>query len=114
MYLCVVNPINNQHTLTNILIHTKAKPNPNFFDGFPPTNKLQTLIPVELLTKRVMIHASICKLESLRPSRQVNSLFTQLVKLCTLPLPIDISELNPEAQAMHQSLIIFAAKLRDS
>ncbi|KAK9275834.1 hypothetical protein L1049_023106 [Liquidambar formosana] len=63
-------------------------------------------VPAELLIARVMqIHASICKLESLRPSKQVNSLFTHLVNLCTLPSSIDISALPQEVQLMRESLI---------
>ncbi|KAM7489348.1 hypothetical protein LguiB_026832 [Lonicera macranthoides] len=42
----------------------------------------ETLIPAGILTECVMqIHASIRKLESLRPSRKVNSLFTQPIRL---------------------------------
>lgn len=72
---------------------------------------IETLIAADILTERVMqIHATIRKLESLRPSRQVNSLFTQLVKLCTLPSNIDIAELTVEAQAMRQNLIILSGQ----
>ncbi|KAF5208222.1 Nicotianamine synthase [Thalictrum thalictroides] len=53
----------------------------------------------------MQIHASICKLESLRPSKQVNTLFTQLVNLCTLPSSIDITNLPSEVQLMRESLI---------
>lgn len=63
-------------------------------------------MPFELLIARIMqIHASICKLESLRPSKQVNSLFTQLVKLCILPSSIDIRNLTEDVQLMRESLI---------
>ncbi|PIA28612.1 hypothetical protein AQUCO_06800046v1 [Aquilegia coerulea] len=63
-------------------------------------------VPDELLIARVMqIHSSICKLESLRPSKQVNSLFTQLVSLCTIPSSIDITDLPSEVQLMRESLI---------
>ncbi|KAF8400335.1 hypothetical protein HHK36_013632 [Tetracentron sinense] len=66
----------------------------------------ESLVPSELLIARIMqIHASICKLESLSPSKQVNSLFTQLVKLCTLPSSIDIRFLPPDVQLMRNSLI---------
>ncbi|KAJ0030499.1 hypothetical protein Pint_14163 [Pistacia integerrima] len=42
----------------------------------------ESQIPADLLTARTIeIHASILKLESLKPSKQVNSLFTNLVKL---------------------------------
>ncbi|PIA28634.1 hypothetical protein AQUCO_06800062v1 [Aquilegia coerulea] len=56
-------------------------------------------VPDELLIARVMqIHSSICKLESLRPSKQVNGMFTQLVNLCTLPSSIDITDLPSKLQ----------------
>ncbi|EXB52184.1 Nicotianamine synthase [Morus notabilis] len=47
----------------------------------------------------MQLHASILKLESLRPSKQVNTLFTQLVNLCTLPCSIDVKDLPQELQA---------------
>ncbi|KAF5749433.1 nicotianamine synthase-like [Tripterygium wilfordii] len=60
----------------------------------------------ELLIARITkLHASISKLESLRPSKQTNSLFTHLVKLCTLPSDIDIANLPQEVQQMRKSLI---------
>lgn len=64
-------------------------------------------VPAELLIAQIMqIHVSICKLESLRPSKQVNSLFTHLVNLCTLPSSsIDINALPQDVQLMRQSLI---------
>lgn len=69
-------------------------------------SNFENQIPAELLIADVSkLHASISKLESLRPSKEVNSLFTQLVKLCTLPLAIDIAALSKEAQAMRESLI---------
>ncbi|KAJ4709344.1 Nicotianamine synthase [Melia azedarach] len=68
---------------------------------------IECQIPVELLISRVMqIHASISKLESLRPSKQVNSLFTHLVKLCTPPASIDIKELPENVKQMRESLIV--------
>ncbi|XP_031250897.1 nicotianamine synthase-like [Pistacia vera] len=67
-------------------------------------------IPAELLTARIVeIHASISKLESLKPSKQVNS-FTQLVKLCTLNSSIDVKALSPELQKMRQSLILLCGR----
>uniref|UniRef100_A0A6N2LN72 Nicotianamine synthase n=1 Tax=Salix viminalis TaxID=40686 RepID=A0A6N2LN72_SALVM len=63
-------------------------------------------ISSEVLIARVMqIHASISTLSSLRPSKQVNSLFSNLVKLCILPSSIDITALPEEVQAMRESLI---------
>ena len=69
-------------------------------------NNIETLIPPELLITQIMqLHASISKLETLRPCKQVNSLFTHLVKLCTLPSSIDIESLPQEVQDMRESLI---------
>ncbi|KAA8535575.1 hypothetical protein F0562_030578 [Nyssa sinensis] len=69
-------------------------------------SKFESQVPSELLIPHIMqIHASISELESLRPSKQVNSLFTQLVKLCTLPSSIDITDLTMEVQVMRESLI---------
>ncbi|XP_061348659.1 nicotianamine synthase-like [Gastrolobium bilobum] len=66
----------------------------------------ETQIPSEVLIAQFMqLHASISKLESLRPSKQVNSLFTHLVKLCTLPSSIDIEALPQEVKNIRESLI---------
>lgn len=73
--------------------------------------KNESHIPAELLIARVMqIHASISKLESLKPSKQVNSLFTHLVKLCTPPSSIDIKTLPQEVQEMRESLIVLCGR----
>ncbi|KAK9097893.1 hypothetical protein Syun_024938 [Stephania yunnanensis] len=53
----------------------------------------------------MQIHASVSKLESLMPSKPINTLLTQLVKLCSLPSSIEISTLPNEVQLMRQSLI---------
>ncbi|KAL6194394.1 PREDICTED: nicotianamine synthase-like [Fragaria vesca subsp. vesca] len=67
---------------------------------------MESQIPAELLISHIMqLHASISKLDSLRPSKQVNSLFTQLVKLCTLPSSVDVHDLPEEVQIMRESLI---------
>ncbi|OVA10235.1 Nicotianamine synthase [Macleaya cordata] len=58
-----------------------------------------------LIAQIIQIHASICKLDSLRPSKHVNTLFTQSVNLCTLPSSIDIAILPPEVQVMRENLI---------
>ncbi|XP_048228117.1 nicotianamine synthase-like [Ricinus communis] len=63
-------------------------------------------IPAEVLIPRIkQIHGAISKLDSLRPSKQVNSLFSHLVKLCILPSSINITSLPKEAQEMRKSLI---------
>lgn len=66
----------------------------------------ESQIPAEILIARIMqIHDSISKLDSLRPCKQVNSLFSSLVKLCTLPSSIDINALPQEVQEMRERLI---------
>ncbi|RWR90123.1 nicotianamine synthase-like protein [Cinnamomum micranthum f. kanehirae] len=66
----------------------------------------KTYMPAELLIAHIVkIQASISNLESLRPSKPVNSLFTQLVKLCTLPSSIDVQRLPADVQRMRESLI---------
>ncbi|KAJ0030496.1 hypothetical protein Pint_14164 [Pistacia integerrima] len=62
----------------------------------------------------MQIHASISKLESLKPSKQVNSLFTQLVKLCSVNSSIDVKALSPEVQKMVQSLILLCGRAEAS
>ncbi|CBI17817.3 unnamed protein product, partial [Vitis vinifera] len=74
-------------------------------------SSLKTNVSTELLIARIVqIHANICKLESLRPSKQVNSLFTHLVKLCTPPSSIDITALPEEIQLIRQSLITLCGR----
>lgn len=58
----------------------------------------------------MQIHASISKLESLKPSKQVNSFFSRLVKLCTIPSSIDITALPQEVQKMRESLIVLCGR----
>ncbi|XP_028789522.1 nicotianamine synthase-like [Neltuma alba] len=67
---------------------------------------LGTQIPEDVLIAQIMqLHADISKLESLRPSKQVNSLFTHLVNLCTLPSSINIQSLPQDVKNMRESLI---------
>ncbi|KAH7569385.1 hypothetical protein ACOSP7_012772 [Xanthoceras sorbifolium] len=63
-----------------------------------------------LIARITQIHVSITKLESLRPSKQVNSLFTSLVKLCMLPSSIDIKTLSEEVKQMRESLIVLCGR----
>ncbi|KAL2331171.1 hypothetical protein Fmac_018752 [Flemingia macrophylla] len=58
-----------------------------------------------LIAQITQLHSSISKLESLKPCKQVNSLFTHLVNLCILPSSIDIKSLPQEVQNMRESLI---------
>ena len=72
---------------------------------------LKTDVSAELLIAHIVqIHDSICKLESLRPSKQVNTLFTHLVKLCIPSSSIDITALPEETQLIRQSLITLCGK----
>ncbi|XP_007014186.2 PREDICTED: nicotianamine synthase [Theobroma cacao] len=74
-------------------------------------SNFETQIPAEILVARVaQIHGSISKLESLTPSKQVNSLLTHLVKLCTLPSDIDIEALPQKVQDMRENLIILSGR----
>ncbi|KAL4280947.1 hypothetical protein GQ457_03G045100 [Hibiscus cannabinus] len=70
-------------------------------------SEFETQIPAEILIARlIQLHARISKLESLRPSKQVNTLFTHLVKLCTLPSDIDIKVLPQDVLHMRENLIL--------
>ncbi|XP_050219144.1 nicotianamine synthase-like [Mercurialis annua] len=74
-------------------------------------SNLETQISDELLVARITeIHGAISKLESLRPSKQVNSLFSHLVCLCIQPSSIDITSLSKEAQEMRKSLIVICGR----
>lgn len=71
----------------------------------------ETEIPQELLISQIMqIHTTISKLESLRPSKQVNTLLTHLVKLCILPSSVEIEALPQEVKTMRESLIPICGK----
>ncbi|KAF2309405.1 hypothetical protein GH714_002003 [Hevea brasiliensis] len=74
-------------------------------------SNFETQISAELLIARItQIHSSISKLDSLRPSKQVNTFFSHLVKLCILPSSIDIRSLSPEVQEMRNSLIVLCGR----
>ncbi|XP_021593092.1 nicotianamine synthase [Manihot esculenta] len=85
----------------------------------PPTHQtasfqnsnVEVQISTELLVARItQIHNSISKLDSLRPSKQVNTLFSHLVILCMSTSPIDIRSLSPEVQEMRNSLIVLCGR----
>lgn len=63
-----------------------------------------------LIAHIVQIHGSVSKLESLRPSKQVNTLLTHLVNLCIPPSSIDITALPEETQLIRHSLITLCGK----
>ncbi|ERN02134.1 hypothetical protein AMTRI_Chr02g223380 [Amborella trichopoda] len=58
-----------------------------------------------LVTKVCELYDKISKLESLSPSPEVNTLFTQLVSICTPPSSIDVSKLSPKVQEIRAKLI---------
>ncbi|KAG9138199.1 hypothetical protein Leryth_001420 [Lithospermum erythrorhizon] len=51
------------------------------------------------------LYEKISNLESLKPSKDVDMLFTQLVLLCTPPNPIDVTKLPKNNQEMRSKLI---------
>lgn len=60
----------------------------------------------EILVERVcQIYDNISKLESLKPSKDVNMLFTQLVFTCMPPSSIDVVNLNKGVQDIRSKLI---------
>ncbi|GFZ07221.1 nicotianamine synthase 3 [Actinidia rufa] len=60
----------------------------------------------ELLVEQVCeIYEKISKLESLKPSEDVNKLFTQLVLTCMPPSPIDVTKLCRRVQEIRCKLI---------
>ncbi|KAJ4753678.1 Nicotianamine synthase [Rhynchospora pubera] len=58
-----------------------------------------------LIQKISSLYDSLSSLPSLRPSPQVNSLFTELVLACIPPSEIDVSKLDMEVQEMRSKLI---------
>ncbi|KAL7257713.1 hypothetical protein ACSBR1_003932 [Camellia fascicularis] len=60
----------------------------------------------ELLVKKVCeMYEKISRLESLKPSKDVNMLFTQLVLMCMPPNPIDVTKLCKRVQELRSKLI---------
>ena len=60
----------------------------------------------ELLVEKVCeMYEKISRLESLKPSKDVNMLFTQLVLTCMPPSPIDVTKLCKRVQEMRSKLI---------
>ncbi|WCJ42361.1 Nicotianamine synthase [Euphorbia peplus] len=67
---------------------------------------VETQIAAEILVAHIkQVYDSILKLVSLRPSKQVNSLFSHLVQLCILPSSFNINSLSLEEQEMRKTLI---------
>ncbi|TYI13030.1 hypothetical protein ES332_A08G030400v1 [Gossypium tomentosum] len=61
-----------------------------------------------LVTRIHEIYDRIAKLESLKPSEDVNTLLTHLVKLCIPPSNIIIEDLSQEIQDMRMNLIVLS------
>ncbi|XP_077218652.1 nicotianamine synthase-like [Tasmannia lanceolata] len=60
----------------------------------------------EMLVERICeIYDKISRLESLKPSKDVNMLFTQLVITCIPPCSIDVAKLSQGVQEMRSKLI---------
>lgn len=60
----------------------------------------------ELLVEKVCeLYEKISSLESLKPSKDVNMLFTQLVLTCMPPSPIDVTKLCKKVQDIRSKLI---------
>ncbi|KAJ7973270.1 nicotianamine synthase-like [Quillaja saponaria] len=60
----------------------------------------------ELLVEKVCeMYEQIASLESLKPSKDVNMLFTQLVLTCMPPSPVDVTKLNKRVQEIRAKLI---------
>ncbi|KAL5700891.1 nicotianamine synthase [Ranunculus cassubicifolius] len=58
-----------------------------------------------LVTTVCEIYDNISKLESLKPSKNVDMLFTQLVRTCMPPNPIDVTKLCKKVQEIRSNLI---------
>ncbi|KAK7259000.1 hypothetical protein RIF29_24594 [Crotalaria pallida] len=60
----------------------------------------------ELLVEKVCdLYDQISSLESLKPCKNVDMLFTQLVLTCMAPIPIDVTKLNKSVQEIRSKLI---------
>ncbi|KAL7125585.1 hypothetical protein ABFS83_14G126400 [Erythranthe nasuta] len=63
-----------------------------------------------LVRKICELHDKISKLENLSPSKEVDSLFTQLVTTCIPPHPIDVTKLCTKIQRIRNNLIRLCGK----
>ncbi|KAL3814631.1 hypothetical protein ACJIZ3_015899 [Penstemon smallii] len=62
-----------------------------------------------LVEKICNLYERISKLENLNPSKDVDTIFTQLVHTCIPPYPIDVTKLCPKIQHIRNKLIILCA-----
>ncbi|XP_057843623.2 nicotianamine synthase-like [Cryptomeria japonica] len=68
-------------------------------------------ISSEFLVERVVqLYGQISVLESLKPSNTVNSLLTELVHVCTMPICININELSKDVEEVRYNLILLCAE----
>ncbi|XP_074304435.1 nicotianamine synthase-like [Silene latifolia] len=58
-----------------------------------------------LVNQITQLYEKISNLESLKPSQDVNMLFTQLVLACVPPYPVDVTKLCGKVQEMRSNLI---------
>eukprot|EP01018_Ginkgo_biloba_P003118 Gb_05072 [translate_table: standard] len=63
------------------------------------------LSPEVLVARVIKLYAKISKLNSLKPSKRVNTLFGQLVRLCSRPNSIDVRSLDESVQETRSRLI---------
>uniref|UniRef100_A0A7N0VNJ2 Nicotianamine synthase n=1 Tax=Kalanchoe fedtschenkoi TaxID=63787 RepID=A0A7N0VNJ2_KALFE len=59
----------------------------------------------ELVSTVCEIYEKLSRLESLKPSKEVNKIFTQLVEMCVPPSPIEVTKLPKHLQEMRCKLI---------
>ncbi|CAN0897258.1 Nicotianamine synthase [Linum grandiflorum] len=65
----------------------------------------------KLVAKVCQLYDEISSLETLKPSEDVNSLFTELVHTCMPPNPIDVdTDLFPEVQEIRSKLIVLCGQ----
>ncbi|ERN06494.1 nicotianamine synthase [Amborella trichopoda] len=66
--------------------------------------------PRHLVEKVIEIYTEIAKLESLKPSKPVNALFTHLVHICTLPISFDMDSLENDIKDVRSKLVCLCAE----
>lgn len=59
----------------------------------------------DLVTNVCEVYEMLSRLESLKPSKEVNMIFTKLVEMCVPPSPIEVTKLPKQVQEMRTKLI---------
>ncbi|CAM8931194.1 unnamed protein product [Rhodiola kirilowii] len=59
----------------------------------------------DLVSNVSEIYEKLSRLESLKPSKEVNMIFTNLVEMCVPPSPIEVTKLPKQVQEMRSKLI---------